>query len=142
MLFSPVHNDHMKPCHLNLLLEKVKKSSQTFTVTGFSYWNDGHRKLAKHEESDDHKECVKQLTGGDKSQPKIDISLDASIATSRVQNATMLTHVIRALKFLTKQNLAIRGTATQGSTYTEPNSNLIQVSNQYNYAKCLRWRNH
>ena len=80
----------------------MKGCSKVFTEEGFSYWNDGQRKLAKHAASDLHLQCVKLLYHGDKSQPKIDVSLDASITTSREQNRSMLSHSVQALKFLSR----------------------------------------
>lgn len=108
----------------------VKNCAKVFTEEGFCYWNDGQRKLDKHAKSNQHKESIKQVChGGDRSQPKIDVSLDLSIKTSRDQNRTIMKHVIQALKLLSRQNLAFRGSHTPDSEFNEHNSNLIQVSN-------------
>ena len=104
--------------------------SDTYTKTGFSYWNDGSRKLKKHQESNVHSDCVKLLDGDLSGNQRIDEALDKALKCSKDQNNSMLVYVIRALLFLSRQNLAIRGkyNSSQGD-FIEPNSNLIQVWN-------------
>lgn len=104
----------------------LKKSEcSVYTDEGFCYWNDGKRKFEKHQSSVAHKHAVELLHG--KSQPRIDEALDSAVLKTKKQNYQMLVHVIRALKFLTRQNLALRGKSVTNEEFTEPNSNLIQV---------------
>lgn len=109
-------------------LTPSSKVSDTYTKTGFSYWNDGSRKLKKHQESNVHSDCVKLLDGDLSGNQRIDEALDKALKCSKDQNNSMLVYVIRALLFLSRQNLAIRGkyNSSQGD-FIEPNSNLIQV---------------
>ena len=112
----------IKLCNCFLFSGLVKKCPKVFTDEGFAYWNDGARKLQKHEL------CVREIKGGDASQPKIDVALAKSLTTSREYNYLMLSHVVEALQFLARQNLASRGSYTPECAQTEHNSNLIQVS--------------
>lgn len=62
----------------------------------------------------------------------IDEALSDSVKASKAKKNRMLTTVIGALKFLTRQNIPLRGSYESGSTAAnynmEPNSNLNQVS--------------
>ena len=77
----------------------------TFITTGFCDWNDAKRRFNQHSNAGIHKEAVLKLS----SSKKVDEMLNASAIRSKQTNTAMLSEVIRALKFLARQNLALRG---------------------------------
>ena len=69
----------------------------------FAYWNDGFRKLQKHERSEQHVAARNALhsLGG---MRRIDEALDSSVKSNREAANKMLVNVVRALMFQTCQN--------------------------------------
>lgn len=94
-------------------------------IEGFSYWNDGHRRIQKHGESNHHLESV-AASGRTHSSANIDTLLDNTVAQSKLDNHDMLVYVIDSIKYLTRQGQALRGSHQSGENFSEPNSNLWQ----------------
>jgi len=102
MIFIP------KMCHAWVIryivtVGLVKQSSKVYTADGFAYWNDGFRKLQKHERSEQHVAARNALhsLGG---MRRIDEALDSSVKSNREAANKMLVNVVRALMFQTCQN--------------------------------------
>lgn len=76
-----------------------------FIHTGFHDWNDAKRRFAEHMRSGVHQESVLKLG----SSLKIDEMLNAEVVNTKEINSAMLAEVIRALKWLARQSLPIRG---------------------------------
>lgn len=77
-----------------------------------------------------HSNSVTALAGRH-SQQKINEILDQSIKNNKKENREMLVHVIEAVRYLSRQGLALRGASND--TEFEPNSNLMQLL--YSYTK-------
>lgn len=104
-----------------------KRLEDSFITTGFSCWNDGSRRLIRHEESGYHQEAVAAI-GNKHSKEKIDEALDKQKKKTKKDNHYMLSAVVDALKLLSRQGLATRGAYKESEEQTsEPNSNTWQV---------------
>ena len=93
---------------IDCIVELITFSSRiepAFIECGFCDWNDAKRKFNDHENSAVHKESILKLT----SSLKVDEMLNSNALKTKKTNTTMLEEVIRALKFLARQNLALRG---------------------------------
>lgn len=78
------------------------RSEETFTTSGFSYWNDGKRCLENHEASGYHQQAVAALNKAH-SKEKVDEALDKKLKQSKLDNHYLLCAVIDALKYLSRQ---------------------------------------
>lgn len=83
-----------------------KRVDDTFSKSGFSYWNDGLRRLLRHEESASHQEAHAAVNKSNTTQ-KIDEALDQQLKNSKTDNHYVLSAVIDAMKFLSKQGMTI-----------------------------------
>lgn len=125
----------MYMCLSNFLSEWLRdctKHEGVFIEHGFSYWNDGLRRLKKHEASKTHQQTIAMLKTYSQQTP-IHEQLSHAIKVSRDQNNATLCYVINALKFLSRQHLAIRGRQAvpcegDENFNLEPDSNLNQVN--------------
>ena len=79
-----------------------------FTKTGFSNWNDCGRGLTKHAQSGIHKEAILKLHLTETQAP-INAIINQGVRDQQLANNEQLVIVIKALKYLSRQNLAIRG---------------------------------
>ena len=116
--------------HVVLLTGYIKVSKpqhRVYSESGFTYWNDGYRRCQQHQETEHHVKAVAATTV-DPSFVPINEVLDKAITASKRENNYVLSRVVHALKFLSRQNLAFRGKYTKNSSGPiEPNSNLNQV---------------
>lgn len=95
---------------------------------GFSNWNDGKRKFEKHESSESHRESVAALNRH--SSGRVDDMLSARTKSQKKENTEMLSHVVEAIRYLARQNLALRGATVKKSEENlvcEPNANFWQT---------------
>ena len=107
-----------------------EKQREKAFVDGFSYWNDGGRKMESHEQSTSHLESVQALERY--GCHNIEELLDKNTKQVKLDNKIMLAHVVESVKFLARQNLPLRGAThvrshDQEITTPEPNSNVIQT---------------
>ena len=93
----------------------TKKVERTFIYNGFSNWNDIGRTLGGHQRSEHHQEAKLKLNMLAKQQP-VTALLDAQVKADRVRNSEQLVIVVRALKFVARQNIALRGVTTKKVT--------------------------
>lgn len=96
--------------HFSFLLtgvNTVAKLSNAFTL-GFSGWNDIGRSLKNHMKTQQHKQATTTLYLMS-SQPPVSALLDKQIQENRHANNEQLVLIIKALRFLSRQNLALRG---------------------------------
>lgn len=110
-------------------------------TSGFRNWNDGRKKLRNHEGTKSHQSAVTEMN---KVRGKTILEkIAAHLLLTKEQNNRMLVHVINALKYLSRQDIATRGryvgyagTGTTTDFNLEPNSNFNQVS-----VLMVRWIN-
>lgn len=96
-------------------------------IEGFTCWNDGHRRMERHEKSASHKQAM-QAIHNQHSVRKVNELLDANVKTSKKDNHDMLSYVIEAIRTLGRQGLALRGSFQHHDGPTsEPDSNLWQI---------------
>lgn len=93
------------------------RKQDTYYQSGFCNWKDFSNNLEKHQFSDLHKEAVLKLKCS-VSTP-VSALLDSSIKKSRKIANKQLCIVITALKFLSRQNLALRGGSRPGKEVSE-----------------------
>ena len=103
-----------------LLSTSVLKNS-SFIGDGFGNWNKALERFHMHENSDMHREAVERLQLRE-SSIHIGCILDTRAAPEQEFHRSMLLKLLRAIKFLGKQGLAIRGhnenaEAFQGNLY-------------------------
>lgn len=115
----------MSPAHTNIIVDTklfllgvitVSRTEDTFTKSGYSYWNELRRPLDGHQDSKQHREAVTTLHLMD-TQPPVSAMLNKQIRTNQLSNNAQLVIVIKALKFLSRQNLAVRGTTYKKVTF-------------------------
>ena len=111
------------------LFEKRKKNN---FIEGYNNWNDGFRRLDKHQESAAHSESVLALQRHRCSA--VNELLDEGVKKSKCDNNALLCHMIDALRLLARQNIAVRGATIKLDAepslepqHSEPNSNIWQV---------------
>lgn len=108
-------------------LKVFEKRVDNSFLNGFSYWNDGGRRMVNHKRSTSHEESVKAYYS-QHSKTKINEALDASVAKSKVDNHDMLSYVIEAVRLLSRQGLALRGSHKLTAEHTsEPDANMWQT---------------
>lgn len=102
-----------------------QRRDMSFVTTGFSNWNDGRRRLERHQKSASHIESVAALMGHS-TQP-VDELLDDNTKQSKKDGHDMLWYVIEAMRILCRQGLSLRGcTNSDSNAPLEPDSNLWQ----------------
>lgn len=102
-----------------------------YISTGFSYWNDGFRRLHSHERTNSHKDSITALENLEKSG-MVDEMLDKTVKANKIDAHDMLAFVIEAIRYLSRQGLPMRGSYDKDSpSFTEPDSNLWQVLQSY-----------
>lgn len=94
------------------LISMTNRVEIVYTHTGFSYWNDSGRSLKTHSVSDIHCEASMKLKEM-ATNPPINAVMDKTIKKQRLENNEKLVLIIKALKYLGRQNQAIRGTAVK-----------------------------
>ena len=98
-----------------LILELVtwtNRAEEAFTHTGFSNWNDPGRVMDGHVSSSMHKEAVMKVTALNTQEP-INAILDTHLKEDQLSRNAQLVVVIRALKYLSHQNVALQGLTVQ-----------------------------
>ena len=107
------------------LLSFTRRYDDTFISEGFHNWNDGLRTLKGHNASNVHKEATEKLLVDANYSGTVACLLDKEISTEKALANRMIVEIVKALKFLTRQNLGIRGSTVIGTF--EPNSNFWQL---------------
>ena len=100
------------------LLTFSKKAENTFSTGGFNNWRKALKKFASHEASDAHREAV--MKWKIIQQPSIDVQFNSQMSTLRASCRQGLLKQLRALQYLLRQGIAIRG-------HTEVEGNLYQL---------------
>lgn len=91
------------------LIQLPGRSEATFIHTGFSNWNDPGRTLEGHQRSDYHTEALLKLSLMQTTTPVIQ-QLSKKHHKDMQENRDQLMTVIKAVKYLSRQGLALRGT--------------------------------
>ena len=98
---------------------KIDESKNVFYKTGFSSWNKALEKFRDHEKHKDHVVAVANKIHAEKSLP-IEAQLSSQIALDQEKARNSLVIIFSAVKFLARQNLAIRG-------HQDHESNMMQL---------------
>ncbi|XP_053398113.1 zinc finger MYM-type protein 1-like [Mercenaria mercenaria] len=96
------------------------KAETAFISTGFSNWKDATKKFKKHENSECHKEAVERSITLPKQTKDIGETLSSAHAQEKMNNRHQLLKILRSIRFLARQGLALRG-------HDDNNSNFIQL---------------
>ena len=92
--------------HTGLIVWTSKKDA-AFTHTGFCGWNDPGRVIKAHIKSELHKEAVLKLAA--RATQPVTALLNAKVREDQLHRNMQLVAVIKTLKFLSRQNVALRG---------------------------------
>ena len=118
-----------------LLRQTGRPIEETFITTGFSYWNDGRKRMKRHQDSQQHreaKECLSQASAGTNIVETLRGDTVQGERNRKLGNR-MLLLICRALRYLAVQNVAIRGRTYQdedGNSH-EPNSNFRRLLDEF-----------
>ena len=91
---------------LNLGIPLGPKAEKTYTHTGFTNWNDIVRNLSKHEKS--HQSVADAMTAR-LNKPSIAAHLNRRHRQEQLEKNEQLVYVIKSLRLLSRQNIALRG---------------------------------
>ena len=97
------------------------KRDAAFISRGFTYWKEGPSSFRRHAATDCHKEDVESLIVLPTVTRDVSELHDNEIAADREKNRAVFNVVLKNIKFLARQGLALRGDGD------EFNSNLIQL---------------
>jgi hypothetical protein len=100
------------------LLKSDKRRDDAFLSRGFKNWSKGPEKCAKHETSLCHRESVGNLATL-ASVPRIDAKVNKLRADEQQKAREALTVIFTSLRFLAKQNIAIRGHSHDSGNFIE-----------------------
>lgn len=96
------------------------KSDNCFISSGFYNWKDATVKYRKHEQSECHKEALQRHIVLPQQTRDIGETLSASHKTEKADNRKHLLTILRSIRFLARQGIALRG-------HDNTNSNFIQI---------------
>lgn len=101
------------------------RQDMSFVTSGFFNWNDGSRKMKKHQASISHHESISALERH--RSGRVDELLNKNVAQAKADGHDMLWYVIEAIRHLTRQGLPLRGSYDSNPDHpAETNSNLWQ----------------
>ncbi|XP_052253227.1 zinc finger MYM-type protein 1-like [Dreissena polymorpha] len=115
--FTWLHYDESRDlafCHLCMAAKKLGKIGNTkvdgsFISDGFSKWKAGTEKFRKHEKSECHKEAVERLVTLPATTRDVGEMLSAGHAKEKADNRKQLLQILRSIRFLARQGIALRG---------------------------------
>ena len=102
---------------------KCKTAEQAFIYRGVQNWNDATRLFRSHAKSDCHREAVESLITLPATTKHVGELLRTQLVEDRKRNRASLLRILRALRFLARQGIALRGSALT----KEIDSNLSQL---------------
>lgn len=102
---------------------KCKTADKAFIYRGVQNWNDATRLFRSHEKSDCHKVAVETMFTLPATTRHVGELLSTQVVEDRKRNRASLLHILRALRFLARQGLPLRGSALT----KEFDSNLSQL---------------
>ena len=145
-LFPSLHWDTATKkvfCHICVRAWKLKMISTrnvepAFISTGFQNWKEAKRVMAKHAESGCHKEAVERLISIPQSSGDVGEALDSQLAVERRNSRECLLHILRCIKFLARQGLALRGGSKDDG---ETDGNFLRLLMMFadNNESLVRW---
>ncbi|XP_052275994.1 uncharacterized protein LOC127875176 [Dreissena polymorpha] len=80
-----------------------------FISDGFSNWKQGPVKFWKHDGSECHKETVERLVTLTATTRDVGETLSAGHAKEKADNRKQLLQILRSIRFLARQGIALRG---------------------------------
>ena len=118
--------DDVVYCHVCRLADSHNKlnvplKEPTFTKTGFSNWKDATFKFRNHEKSTCHKIAVDNMIVLPHTTMDVGEMLAKEHEVEKRCNRKMLLYILKAIRFLSRQGLALRGDDN------ESNSNFFQA---------------
>lgn len=119
---------HQTKTLLDLFSELTRfenRSSTAFITAGFCDWNDPRRKLDTHSKSISHQESMLALSRY--TVKPVDEILNKNSVSLKEDNSQTLLSVIKVVRHLARQNLALRGATKKDEDHCEPDSNLWQT---------------
>ena len=104
-----------------------QREEAKFTTIGFKNWNDGRRKIRKHEQSDYHQDAVFKLSyKGPDVGDMVSGNTEAGKKRRELGNR-MLVIICRVIRYLAIQNIALRG-----RTYTDEDGECWEPYSNFN----------
>ena len=98
---------------------KIDESKNVFYKTGFSSWHKALEKFRGHEKHKDHVLAISNKIHAKKSLP-IEAQLISQVALEQAKARNSLVQIFSAVKYLARQNIAIRG-------HEDSESNMMQL---------------
>ncbi|XP_053374024.1 zinc finger MYM-type protein 1-like [Mercenaria mercenaria] len=96
------------------------KAESAFVSAGFCNWKDATTKYRKHQQSECHKEAVERHVTLPKQTKDIGETLSAAHSEEKKHNRAQLLTILRNIRFLARQGVALRG-------HDEDDSNFLQL---------------
>ena len=96
----------------------IDESQNVFYKKGFSNWNKALEKFAKHEKSKDHLNAISNKMH-EKNNLPIEAQLNAQIISEQEKSRSCLVEIFYAIKYLARQNLALRGHVDHESNFMQ-----------------------
>lgn len=124
---------------------KFNAERNVFCSKGFSNWNRAIEKFTNHESSKDHRDALAVLIHREKSNP-IENQLNSQLESDQVKARQSLLSICSAIKYLARQNVALRGHDDEEGNFRQllnllkqRDKNLIQWMNPEK-KKWLSWK--
>ena len=102
---------------------RAKSADYAFLTRGFQNWKDATRTFRFHEKSTCHVKAVEKVITLPETTKHIGELLSSQVAKDRKRNRASLLHILRALRYLARQGLSLRGS----SLTHETNGNFTQL---------------
>ncbi|XP_011402633.1 PREDICTED: zinc finger MYM-type protein 1-like [Amphimedon queenslandica] len=97
---------------------KSSKCEDSFTTQGYSNWKNATTAFRKHDISDCHKEAIDIHTLPEQCED-IALTMQRSLSKKRQVNCRMLHVIIRSIKYLAWQGLALRGDSSDEGNFIQ-----------------------
>lgn len=97
---------------------KSSKREDSFITRGFCNWKNATAGFRKHEDSDCHKEAL-DIHSLPHQCEDIALTMQRSLTDERRANRTMLYLIIRSIKYLARQGLALRGHSSDEGNFIQ-----------------------
>lgn len=105
------------------------RKEDAFTHTGCHNWKNISKSLKSHQSTTQHMEAVTKLHLM-ATQPPVSAFLDTQAKESQLANNEMLVLVIRALRYLSRQNISLRGVTVKKVSNIVVKQDFIKYCNQ------------
>jgi hypothetical protein len=102
---------------------KCKTANQAFICRGVQNWNDATRLFRSHEKSDCYKTAVESMITLPATTRHVGEQLSSQLVEDRKRNPACLHNILRAVRFLERQDISLRGSALT----KEIDSNMSQL---------------